>query len=125
MPDAKRSRFKISDSTGGRVNEGEADAAVLIADGMVHAATDVEGAWTQWLALTEFLAQHMPPSARWQALHIATAHARAAVQGDARAKVDARCMTSAASMLSLARDVLGEDAHAKLRKAAADRMLGR
>lgn len=115
--------YSLADPNG-RSAEGSAEAAVLIADGQVYASASEDQAFDAWLALTEHLGQHMRPSARWQAVKRAEAMGRNAAAGDRRAR-SLPDYTNASTILELARDVLGPDAYAKLRQAAADRMAGR
>jgi hypothetical protein len=118
-----RVRFEFEDRIWERDVSGEAASAILIADGAVSVACEPDQAFDLWLVLSEWMAEHLPPSPRWVAANTAVAHARSAKA--IAASQHPRDMSSASSMLELAKEVLGADAYAKLRKAAADRMLGR
>jgi hypothetical protein len=120
---ATRVRFEFEDRTWSRTAAGEAEAAILIADGHVSAACEPDQAFDLWLDLAEWLAKHIAPSTRWQAALTAIAHGQAA-KGIA-SKQHPQDMSSATAMLELTKEILGADAHAMLRKAAVDRMLGR
>ena len=120
---ANRVRFEFEDRRWERTAAGEAAAAILLADGKVSVACEPTEAFDLWLDLSEWLTKYLAPSTRWQAAHTAVAHGQSA-KGIA-AKQHPQDMSSATSMLDLAREVLGADAYSKLRQAAADRMLGR
>lgn len=110
-----------------RTVEVEAATAILIADGKVYPACEnEEQAFDLWLALTQWLSQPAvtKPSARWQALLVALAHGRSAQAQDHRSR-SLPDYTSASTVLSLAKEILGPDAHEKLRRGLVDRMLGK
>jgi hypothetical protein len=125
MSDGLRARFEFEDLQFGRITSGTAPAAVLITDGGIFVAADPAQAFDAHVRFAEWLCEHMQPSSSWRAAHVAAAHGRAATRDDARAKAGLAPMTTATDMLNLAREVLGDDAYAKLRAAAAARMLGR
>lgn len=108
-----------------RTVELKPEAAILVADGKVHAACQGEAdAFELWLVLTEWMIVNSQPSQAWQALHRSLALGRAAKAGDRRAQ-SLPDYNSASTVLNLAKEILGPDAYAKLRKGIADRMLGR
>lgn len=118
-----RAHYRIEDRQLGRVAEADAEAVVVIAD-KVYVAADQSQAWLSFMAFAEWLCEHLQPSARWRAAHIALAHGRCADVDDRRTNVGLDQLTSATQMLALVREVLGDDAYAKLRAEAVKRMLG-
>lgn len=122
---AERAAYSITDRETGRTIEGEAASAVLIVDGQPYCAATPEEGYDAWVALGGLLVEHMPRSAKWQAVCVGLRHAQAASSLDRRRQADARAITSASDMLEIVRAELGEDAWARVRKAAADRLLGR
>jgi hypothetical protein len=125
MSDGSRARYEFEDLQFRRVVSGKSGAGVLLTDVEVFVAADPSQAFDAHVRFSEWLCEHMQPSARWRAAHIAAAHGRVAMRDDARTHVGLASMTSATDMLNLAREVLGDDAYAKLRNAASARMLGR
>jgi hypothetical protein len=120
-----RATYSFTDRELQRTAEGEADAAILIADGQAYTAADEDGAWRQFVALAEFLTKHLQPSSRWQVCCLVLAHAQAAESLDRRSTIMPRQLNSPTDMLELVREELGDDAWARVRQLAADRMTGR
>jgi len=120
-----RASFRFVDLRFERVVESTSTSAVLIADDKAYVAADPNAAFQAFVVFGEWLCEHMQPSMRWRAAHLAVAHGRAAMIDDRRTTVGLSPLTSATDMLNLAREVLGDDAYLKLRDAAASRMLGR
>lgn len=105
----------------------EPQSAILIADGKVYpACSSASAAFDCWLDFTEWLArpENTPPSARWQALMVATSHGRNAKREDRRAQA-LTDYSSATTVLELAKEILGAEAYAKLRNGLVDRMMGK
>ncbi len=103
--------------------EGET-ALVVAGDQVVSACSSEDEAFDLWLTVTEWLATHANPSRRWQALLTALAHGRAARTADRRSH-SLPDYTSASTVLEVIKETEGPDAYARVRKAVADRMLGR
>lgn len=120
-----RARFRIEDVEQARVGEGQAEAAVLIADGTIYVAATPEQAFDLMIALAEWCTRMLPPSLRWQTAFRVLYYGRHAQAGDRRRRGPWNDMTSASAMLEVVRDVLGPDAWTKVRDAAARRMMGR
>jgi hypothetical protein len=118
-----RAEFKLVDRELGRAAEGTACAAVLIADGELHIATDPATAFDQIVAAAHRLKLMLPKgSQRAAACYHLAAYGRAAVEGDRSIHGPHKHVTSASQVLQLAEEVLGHDAADKLRRAAAEHM---
>ena len=118
-----RASFRLEDRELARTAEGTACAAILIADGELHLATDPVGAFDQIVAAAGKLKRLLPKgSQRAQACYHLDTYGRAAVQNDRSVDLQHLGLTTASQILQLAEEVLGADAAAKLRRAAAERM---
>lgn len=118
-----RASFRIEDRDLQRSADGDADAAVLVADGALHLATDPSTAFDQIVEGANKLKLMLPMgSQRRAACSHLVAFGRAAINGDRTIDASHRRVTTASHILELAAEVLGEDAAAKLRRAAAERM---
>lgn len=118
-----RASYSIEDRDLQRSANGEADAAVLVADGVLHLATDPSTAFDQLVEGASKLRLMLPMgSQRRAACSHLVSYGRAAVTGDRTIDASHRRVTKASHILELAGEVLGEDAAAKLRRAAAERM---
>lgn len=118
-----RATFKLEDRELQRAAEGTACAALLIADGQLHLAAAPVDAFDQIVAAADKLKLMLPKgSQRAAACYHLAAYGRAAVVGDRSVDSAHRSVTTTSQILQLAEDVLGPDAAAKLRRAAAEHM---
>jgi hypothetical protein len=102
----------------------QSSAAILVTpDKVIVAASETE-AFALWLSLTAYLAEKLKPSRQWQALHVALAHGRTAMDADVRAQAQPD-FTSSTTVLELVKEIAGADVYAKVRQGLVDRMLRR
>lgn len=117
-----RATFRIEDRELARTAEGSACAAVLIADGELHLATDPATAFDQLVAAANKLKLMLPKgSQRSAACYHLAAYGRAAIVGDRTIEAAHRSVTTGSHVLEVADEVLGADMAAKLRRACAER----
>jgi len=121
-----RATYSITDAQLERTFTGEADNAIVIADGQLHLATGHDGAFDLLVAGAEYLRDHMRiGTARAAAAHQFASYGRHAIATGRSVNSGHRAVMSASAAIDVAREVLGADVAEQLRKACAARMLGR
>lgn len=121
-----RASFTFSDLELQRTASGEAEAAILIADGKVHLAATPSLAFDFLVAGAEYLGDRLERgSARAAASIQFTAYGRHAISGDRTSRGPNPTMLNSSDTLKAVREVLGEDAAEKVRLHMVARLLGR
>lgn len=121
-----RAIYSITDAQLERTFSGEAENAIVIADGQLHLATGHDGAFDLLVVGAEYLRDHMRiGTARAAAAHQFASYGRHAIATGRSVNSGHRAVMSASAAIDVAREVLGADVAEQLRRACAARMLGR
>lgn len=121
-------RYKLFDTETKREREGEAEFAIIIADGkpVIAGAAPASKLLAALLGLAEAMVERtgearIPVSARWQAVHICIGHLRAAVSGT---QVTNHAPITASDVMAIVGRKLGPAAERDVQEAVAERLRG-